>query len=88
MAKRYFTEEQVKILVWNNEVDRVEGENRGWTRTNTSIVKADDGKFYEVDWEEGLTECQDDEYYAGWYDEVEQVTYQKTITVTDWKIIE
>jgi len=59
MAKRYFTEEQVKILVWNNEVDRVEGENRGWLRTNTCIVKADDGKFYEVDSE-----------YGGWYKEV------------------
>ena len=85
MVGRYFTEEQVKNLVWNNEVDRVEGENRRWSRTNTSVVKADDGKFYEIDWEEGLTEYQDDEYYAGWYNEVEQVTYEKTITVTEWQ---
>jgi hypothetical protein len=36
-----------------------------------------------VEWEEGLTENQENEFYNQPY-EVEKKTYEKTITVTEW----
>lgn len=88
MSKRHFTESEARELIWECEVDIEEGDNRRWSRSNTSIVKADDGKFYAIDWEEGLTEYQENEYYAGDYPEVEKKTYEKTITVTEWVDVE
>jgi hypothetical protein len=84
MSKRYFTEQEAKELIWDSEVDREEGDDRRWSRSINSIVQTDDGKYYSIDWEQGLTECQENEYYAGEYPEVEKKTYKKTITVTEW----
>jgi hypothetical protein len=84
MSSRYFTEKEVKNLIWDCEVDRIEGENRRWSRRVTSIVEADDGKFYKINWEQGLTENQENDYNAGEYPEVEKKTYEKTITVSEW----
>lgn len=81
--KRIFTEEEVKHLVWNEEVERENGENRRWTRNVTSIVEVD-GKFYALDWEEGLTEGQENLYFDQESDEVELVETTKTITVKEW----
>lgn len=81
---RYFTEKEVRNLIWDCEVEREEGSNRRWSRSMTSIVEADDGKLYAIDWEQGLTECQQNEYFAGTYPEVEKKTYEKTITVAEW----
>lgn len=87
MANRYFSEKEARSLIWDCEVDREEGGNRRWSRSVTSIVEADDGKLYAIDWEQGLTESQENEYYAGEYPEVQKVTYEKTITVTEWKTV-
>lgn len=51
-------------LIWTKEIDGIEvvekeeGENRRWSRTNR-IVISKDGKFYAFHWEEGLTEYQE-----------------------------
>jgi hypothetical protein len=84
MGKRYFTEKEARQLIWDCEIDREEGDNRRWSRGITSIVKADDEKIYAIYWEQGLTECQENEYFAGEYPQVEKKTYEKTITVTEW----
>lgn len=63
------TEEQIQDLLFNGKsgdltkVDEVEGENRRWSRTNQVIFKDKEGKFYSVEWEEGLTEEQENEFY-------------------------
>ena len=63
------TKEQVKELLFNGKsgdltkVDEVKGKNRRWSRTNQVIFKDKDGKFYAVEWEEGLTEEQENEFY-------------------------
>ena len=80
------TEQEIKELVWDYEIDREEGDNRRWTRSVTSIVKLCD-KYFAIDWEEGLTECQENEYYNQPY-EVVKHTYEKTITVTEWIAVE
>lgn len=80
------TEEEIRELVWDYEVDREEGDNRRWSRTITSIVKLCD-KYFSIDWEQGLTEYQENEYYNQPY-EVVKHTYEKTITVTEWVAVE
>jgi hypothetical protein len=80
------TEEEIRELVWDYEVDREEGDNRRWSRTITSIVQLCD-KYFSIDWEQGLTECQENEYYNQPY-EVVKHTYEKTITVTEWAVVE
>jgi len=79
--KKHFTANQVKELVWENEVERTEGENRRWSRTITSIIKFG-GKYYSVYWEQGLTEMQENEYEDQNAPEVKQV--EETITVKKW----
>lgn len=80
------TEKEIKELVWDYEIDREEGDNRRWTRSVTSIVELCD-KCFAIDWEEGLTECQENEYYNQPYEVVKR-TYEKTITVTEWVSVE
>ena len=80
------TEREIKELVWDYEVDREEGDNRRWTRSVTSIVRLCD-RYFSIDWEQGLTECQENEYYNQPY-EVVKHTYEKTITVTEWVAVE
>jgi len=81
---RHFTKEEVRE--WAGEgVDEIVGEDRRWSRTNTTIVKIDN-KFYSIYWEQGLTENQENEYEAQDAPEVQQV--EKTIVVTNWKKVE
>ena len=76
-----FTKEQVIELTCGSEIDIEYGENRRWSRTNISVVKHND-KFYELYWEEGLTESQENEFFAQDAPEVEQV--ERTITEKVW----
>lgn len=82
LNKEELEEGEIEELVWDYEVDRSTGDNRRWTRTVTSIVKLC-GKYFSIDWEEGLTEYQENQYYNQPY-EVVKHTYEKTITVTEW----
>ena len=76
-----FTKEQVEELVWEAEVETIHGENRRWSRTNTTIVEYE-GKFYDLFWEDGLTEGQDNYYEE--QDSNEVVLVEKTIVVKEW----
>ena len=76
------TERELSEVVYRYDVETEHGENRRWSRTNTTIVEMM-GRFFSIDWEEGLTECQENEFYEQPY-EVEKHTYEKTITVTEW----
>lgn len=78
------TERELRTVVFEtNEIERNEGDNRRWTRSVKSIVEMC-GRYFCIYWEEGLTECQENEFYDQPY-EVEKITYDKTITVTEWK---
>jgi len=76
------TERELSTLSGEYEVDRENGDNRRWSRSVSSYIQLED-RFFCVDWEEGLTESQPDEFYNQPY-EVEKKTYEKTITVTEW----
>lgn len=66
-----FTEEQVKELVWDSLVDEGAGARR-WSESMVSICEFE-GKFYSIEWERGLTECQENEFYAQDAPEVHKV---------------
>lgn len=74
--------EELSTLVYEYDLETEHGENRRWTRSNTTIVKLR-GRYFSIDWEEGLTEFQKNEFYSQPI-EVTKKTYEKTITVTKW----
>lgn len=80
--KKPLTEHELSSLVCEFAVDSEYGDNRRWSRTVTTIVELC-GRFFSIDWEEGLTEYQENEFYNQPF-EVRKETYEKTITVTEW----
>lgn len=62
-------------------IDNIIGENNRWTRSMTTIFKYED-KLYALNWEQGLTEYQCNEFYCQPY-EVEE--YKEVIEVTKYK---
>ena len=81
------TENDLKNLIFEyEEVDKEEGENRRWVRAITSIIKIGE-RFFSLAWEQGLTECQENEFYYQPV-EVKADTYEKTIVVTKWVSID
>lgn len=79
-----FTEEELENIAYEKSeleyVDEVEGERSRWDVPVSTIVKAGN-RFFSIDWQRGLTECQDN-----WFDEqpYEVVKKEKVITVTEW----
>ena len=75
-------EHELQKLIWNYEIETDYGENGRWSRFVRTIVKLGERTF-AVDWEQGLTESQPDEYH---HQPVEVIlrTYEKTITVNEW----
>jgi len=79
-------ESELRMLLYEyDEIEREYGDNRRWSRSVNSIIKLGE-RYFSLDWEEGLTECQENEFYSQPI-EVEKVTYEKTIIVTEWKSI-
>ena len=60
------------------------GEPRRWSRWAVSICKLKD-RYFKVDWDQGLTEMQEDEFYDSTIEEVRPYEYEKTITVKEWR---
>ena len=72
-AGEKFSEEELQDIVWGfREVTTNFGENLRWTRGATTIVKVD-GRLFAIEWWEGLTEMQPNEYSEQPY-EVKEVT--------------
>lgn len=86
MTVRQFTEEEVKIYVFEGEVSRRILESRRWSLEVASIVQTEDGKFYEVYWDQAATELQENEFWEQEATEVEKIT--KLVEVTDWFPVE
>ena len=77
------TETELKRVVYEgDEISIVNGDNRRWSRTNTSIIKIRN-RFFSIDWEEGLTEGQDNQFFCQPIEVVKE-EYEKTIIVTRW----
>lgn len=90
LNKQELTTNEVEKIIWNmgaegiTYIEEIEGEDRRWSRTNQVIFEVG-GKYFELEYEHGLTECQENEYWAQTPIEVKKV--EKTIVVTDWEVI-
>ena len=80
--KENLKEQELREIMINYEIERKEHDNRRWTRTVESILEMCNRNFCLI-WEEGLTECQENEFYEQPF-EVVKKEYEKTITVTEW----
>lgn len=76
-----FSESELGSLRWEfPEVETIYGENRRWSRSAQTIFEVQ-GRLFALDWDEGLTESQDHEFFEQPY-EVEKRT--KTIVVNEY----
>lgn len=56
-------EREINTLVWDGvRVDEIKGDSGRWTQHIGTIIEID-GELWRIDWEMGLTECQDDEFW-------------------------
>lgn len=76
------TEDELKEIVYEYAIDKECGDIGRWTMNVSTVVKLCN-RYFMVNWEEGLTEMQDNEFYEQPY-EVEKKEYEKTIKVTEW----
>lgn len=76
------TRSELCDIIFEFKVERKNGDNRRWSRNVNTISKIGD-RYFSINWEEGLTESQENDYYD-YPTEVEKKTYEKTITVTEW----
>ncbi len=87
LSKGTFTERELSLLSWcdiDADVEMItqdEGEHHRWTQDVSTIFKFED-KYYCLDWDRGLTECQENSFYNQPYEVEKEV---KTIEVTNWK---
>lgn len=78
------TERELSSLVYEGEeVNEIEGEDTRWTRCMTTVINLC-GKNVAIDWQKGLTECQENEFYDQPYF-VEKK--ERVVTVVDWEPI-
>lgn len=75
---------ELSTLVYEgDEVDEIAGGDTRWTRCMTTVINLC-GTNVAIDWQKGLTECQDNEFYDQPYF-VEKK--ERTVVVTDWEKI-
>ena len=60
--KEKLSESEISDLAYYCTFDKEEDELRRWSRTITSYVKLNE-RFFKIEWEEGLTEQQENEFY-------------------------
>lgn len=68
----YLTEKELRTAIFEcDEITTEYGENLRWSRPASTIIKIKD-KLFCIEWEQGLTECQEDYFEEQPY-EVEEV---------------
>lgn len=56
-------EREIETLVWNGvRVDEIEGDSGEWTQRVGTIIEVD-GELWRIDWDRGLTECLEEEFW-------------------------
>lgn len=80
--KLVLSEDEICDLIMYFEVDRIYGDNDDWTRPVRTIVELD-SRYFEIDWEEGLTECQENIYMNQPF-EVELYTSKRLVEIKNW----
>lgn len=83
LSGKKLRDDEWRHLIWvGEEVDRVGDEPRRWCKWIEVIVKWKD-KYYSIGYDEGLTECQEDDYSDSGIIEVK--TVKKMVEVIEWQ---
>ena len=82
-GEKFNAKERRSLAYGMDIVEEIEGEDHRWDREMETIFQAG-GRYFSICWRRGLTECQENEFWEQPV-EVRKHTYQKTITVTEWK---
>lgn len=79
------SEGELKTLVYDGvEVDEIEGDSGRWHRSVQTIIDID-GELWEIDWDRGLTEYQENEFYNQPHRVVKR---EKQIIITEYVALE
>lgn len=79
------SEGEIKTLVYDGvEVDEVEGGSGRWTQHIQTIIDID-GDLWAIDWNRGLTEYQENEFYNQPYRVVKQ---ERQVVITEYVAVE
>lgn len=81
-AGEELSEKVLQDLAYYQSIEDTYGENRRWSRWVRSIIDLN-GRYFAIEWDEGLTEMQPDEFYEQPY-EVELKEYDKVVHVKEW----
>lgn len=77
------TEAEIRTFAQEYGNETTYGENMRWVRSASTVVPVGD-RLFMVDWCEGLTECQENEFFEQPY-EVERHETEKVITVVTYE---
>lgn len=77
----YWNNIYMQVLEEGKRVDIVYDEPRRWTRWCEVIIEYN-GRYFSVGYDEGLTECQENEY--NYSDIIEVIPKEEVITVRKW----
>lgn len=75
-----FSESELSELAYENSISTEYGDKLRWVRPVTTIIEFD-GRYFQIDWYEGLTEMQPNEFFDQPF-EVKKESHEETITVT------
>ena len=79
------SEGEIKTLVYDGvEVDEVEGGSGRWTQHIQTIIDID-GDLWAIDWNRGLTEYQENEFYDQPYRVAKQ---ERQVVITEYVAVE
>lgn len=79
-----FEERELEELVYSGKVvDNQYGDKGRWTRSVYTIIQLED-RFFGIDWEEGLTESQEDLFYETSLKEVEK--FEEVKVIKGWRV--
>lgn len=79
------TEDELEVLVYEYDVDSIEGDRGRWTIQMTTIIHIR-GRKFAIEWEEGATEYQESVFETQIPVEVKQIT--KTVEIKEWVNLE
>ena len=81
------TEDEIRRLVDWFEIECTEGDDRRWSRSMGSICQVRD-RFFEVQWDKGLTEMQENSYYNQPIEVIKQTREElipaHIVTIIEW----
>lgn len=83
--KETFDGRERQMMAWGEigaEVDQIEHGSSRWMTHMTTVFEIG-GRYFAIDWDRGLTEFQENEYWKQPV-EVTKRKYEKTIVVTEW----